>query len=59
VPGRTREAGAAELLDAYEVANTVGDEVLACRALSNRLNMMVAHSPAADAIRAELRSRTV
>lgn len=58
MPGRTREAGIAELRQAYEVANAIGDDVLACRALSNRLNLMVAHSPEADAIRAELRART-
>lgn len=58
LPGRTREAARDELVAAFEVARDVDDPVLACRALSNQLNMMVAHSAAADALRAELRTMT-
>ena len=52
VPARTAWPSCA---GAYEAAIAVGDDVLTCRALSNGLNLMVAHSAEADAIRAELR----
>ena len=57
-PHRTRAEALDDLLGAFAVAREVGDPVLICRALSNRLNLMVAHSPEADALRAELRGLT-